>query len=62
MANIVLMHLIRFALLALIAGPAFGGTGSIAIPEPGDAALFMLAVAGLLIGRSASKRPPKSDE
>lgn len=51
--------MIRFVVLflALIAAPALANGDSIAISEPGDAALFVLAVAGLLIGRHASRRP-----
>lgn len=48
---------LAIALLTLTAAPAFAQTG-IAIPEPGDAALFVLAVVGLIIGRQSSRRPP----
>lgn len=47
-----------FILAAIAAAtPALANTG-IAIPEPGDIGLFALAVAGLILGRSFSKRPP----
>mgnify|MGYP000698094585 CR=1 FL=1 len=48
-----------FVLLIVLASPAFAQGSSIAIPEPGDAALFVLAVAGLLIGRHSSRRSPR---
>jgi Na+/H+ antiporter NhaA len=40
-----------------VATPAFANSGT-AIPEPSDIGLFALAVAGLILGRSISKRPP----
>ncbi len=45
------------AVLMLLASPAIAQT-SIPVPEPSDAALFVIAVVGLVIGRHASKRPP----
>ena len=42
---------------ALLASPGIAQT-SVAVPEPSDAALFLIAVVGLVIGRHASKRPP----
>ncbi len=33
--------------------------GAMAIPEPGDAALFVLAVTGLIVGRQLSRRAPR---
>jgi hypothetical protein len=45
-------------LLAMAAAtPAFANTGT-TIPEPSDIGLFALAVAGLILGRSISRRPP----
>lgn len=54
----------RFAiavLIALSASPALAAGGSIQIPEPGDAALFVIAVVGLILGRHASRRAPRQD-
>jgi hypothetical protein len=55
----------RFVVLALtvlMAAPAVAQSGSVQIPEPGDAALFVVAVVGLIIGRQASRRAPKRDQ
>ena len=55
----------RFAitvLIALSASPALAAGGSIQIPEPGDAALFVVAVVGLIFGRHASRRAPKRED
>ncbi len=48
-------------LIALWASPALAQT-SVQIPEPGDAALFVVAVVGLILGRQASRRAPKREE
>jgi hypothetical protein len=54
---------IAVTLLALsIAAPAFAQSGGIQIPEPGDAALFVVAVVGLIVGRHASRRAPRQDD
>jgi hypothetical protein len=44
-----------------VAAPAFAQSG-IQIPEPGDAALFVVAVVGLIVGRHVSRRAPRQDE
>ena len=50
-----------FAILAaVIAAPALAQS-SIAIPEPGDAALFVIAAVGLIIGRHSSRKPPRDE-
>jgi hypothetical protein len=41
---------------------ALAASGSVQIPEPGDAALFVIAVAGLILGRHASRRAPRHDD
>jgi hypothetical protein len=51
------------ALAVLLAGwadPALAAT-SVSIPEPTDATLFALAIAGLVIGRYASRGPRRDD-
>ena len=48
-------------LIALSASPALASGSSIQIPEPGDAALFVIAVVGLIVGRHASRRSPRHD-
>jgi hypothetical protein len=55
----------RFVVLALtvlMAAPAVAQSASVQIPEPGDAALFVVAVVGLIIGRQASRHAPKRDQ
>ena len=53
---------VLIALSALAsASPALAAGGSIQIPEPGDAALFVVAVVGLIVGRHASRRAPRPD-
>lgn len=51
------MRWVGFLVMLIVAAPALANTGT-AIPEPSDIGLFALAVAGLIIGRSISKRPP----
>ena len=53
---------VAIALTLLMAAPALAQSGSVQIPEPGDAALFVVAVVGLILGRHASRRAPKRDE
>lgn len=48
-------------LIAVSASPALASASSIQIPEPGDAALFVLAVVGLIVGRHVSRRAPRHD-
>lgn len=48
-------------ILILLASPAFGATGS-EVAEPSSMALFGLAVLGVLVGRQAARRGPRSDE
>lgn len=50
------------AFILSAAMPAMAQSGSVAIPEPGDAALFVIAVIGLVIGRQASRRAPRQDD
>ena len=53
---------VLIALLALVsASPVLAAGGSVQIPEPGDAALFVVAVIGLILGRHASRRAPRPD-
>ncbi len=49
-------------LIVSMAAPALAQSGGIQIPEPGDAALFVVAVVGLILGRHASRRAPKRDD
>ncbi len=55
------MHRVIFLWALAAATPAFANT-STAIPEPGDLGLFALAVVGLIIGRSISRRPPSAND
>jgi hypothetical protein len=57
----VFTRLVVAILIALSASPALASGTSIKIPEPGDAALFVIAVIGLVVGRHASRRPPRHD-
>jgi hypothetical protein len=50
-----------FLILLGLSAPALAQS-SIKIPEPTDIMLFSLAVAGLIIGRSKSKTPPRDDD
>jgi hypothetical protein len=50
-----------FLILLAASAPALAQS-SIKIPEPTDIMLFSLAVAGLIIGRSKSKTPPRDDD
>lgn len=66
--NLELAVFTRFAIPVLIAflalvtvAPAQAAGGSVQIPEPGDAALFVVAVVGLILGRHASRRAPRPD-
>jgi len=57
--------LVRIAVVFLTlsaAVPALAQSGSVQIPEPGDAALFVIAVIGLVVGRQASRRAPRQDD
>ncbi len=54
-------RLVVAILIALSASPALASGTSIKIPEPGDAALFVIAVVGLIVGRHASRRAPRDD-
>lgn len=47
--------------IALSASPALALNSSVQIPEPGDAALFVIAVVGLIVGRHVSRRAPRHD-
>jgi hypothetical protein len=51
-----------FALFLMTATPALAQHGGVSIPEPGDAALFVVAVVGLIVGRHASRRAPSKDD
>ncbi len=53
-------RLVVAMLIGFSASPA-SASGSIRIPEPGDAALFVIAVVGLVVGRHASRRAPRRD-
>jgi hypothetical protein len=50
-----------FLILLVASTPALAQS-SIKIPEPTDIALFTLAVAGLIIGRSKGKALPRDDD
>lgn len=45
-----------------MAVPAIAQSGGVQIPEPGDAALFVVAVVGLIVGRHASRRATTRDD
>jgi len=54
---------IAVALTSLsLAVPAIAQSGGVQIPEPGDAALFVVAVVGLIVGRHVSRRAPRADD
>lgn len=50
------------ALLTVPMGAPALAQGSVQIPEPGDAALFVVAVIGLIVGRHVSRRAPRRDD
>jgi hypothetical protein len=54
----IIMNNHPWALLAIIATPAFaqGTTSSTGVPEPADFVLFALGAAGLLVGRRAARK------
>jgi hypothetical protein len=51
-----------FALFLMMASPALAQHGGIGIPQPGDAALFVVAIVGLIVGRHASRHAPSNDD
>lgn len=55
------VRIVACLLLALATTPALAQSKGIQIPEPGDAALFVIAVVGLILGRHASRRPPRRE-
>jgi hypothetical protein len=55
-------RVIAVSVILLAASPAFAQHGGAQIPEPGDAALFIVAVVGLIIGRHVSRRAPRHDD
>jgi len=57
-----LARVIAVPLILLTASPALAQRASAQIPEPGDAALFIVAVVGLIIGRHVSRRAPRHDD
>lgn len=54
------LRLFLALLTVLIATPALAQS-SVQIPEPGDAALFVIAAVGLIVGRHSSRKPPSGD-
>jgi hypothetical protein len=56
----VFTRFVAATLIVFSASPALA-SGSIQIPEPGDAALFVIAVVGLIAGRHASRRAPRDN-
>ncbi len=54
-------RIVIVSLIAVMASPALAVATSVPIPEPGDAALFVVAVVGLIVGRHASRRAPRND-
>jgi len=58
----VLARLLTAPMIAFVAAPALAGGASVQIPEPGDAALFVIAVVGLIVGRHVSRKAPRRDD
>jgi hypothetical protein len=58
----VFTRFVTSVLIALVASPALAAGARIQIPEPGDAALFVIAVVGLIVGRHVSRRAPRKDD
>jgi hypothetical protein len=50
--------LLASAVSLLLATPAYAGDSTV-LPEPGTLTLLTLGVAGVLIGRRVSRKPPK---
>ncbi len=50
------------ALLMLVASPALAQHKALEIADRGDAALFVVAVLGLILGRHVSRRAPRHDD
>ncbi len=52
---------VAFLFLIACASPALAQGSASAVPEPGAILLFMSGVAGLIVGRSASRGGPRDD-
>lgn len=50
-----------FLAVLAMATPAFAQS-QVSVPEPSDIGLFALGVAGLIIGRRSSRRPPRDHD